>query len=74
MNMLPLEVIEDIELLLMPDELRNAISTYGNMYDIEGIGENFKKLTNLERIIWRDAMVMKGLANKYKKCINVHNG
>lgn len=67
MNMLPLEVVEDIELLLMPDELRNAISTYRNMYDVEGVDENFKKLTNLERIIWRDAVIMKGLADKYQK-------
>ena len=64
LNMLPLEVLNDMESLLMPDGLRNAMGTYKTFYGNRSINVDYNHLTNLEHLIWQDAQIMKGMAEK----------
>lgn len=65
-ELMPIEVIDDIENLLMPDALRDAILTYKSHYGSGLMDIDYEHLTNLEGLIWRDAQIMRELADKYQ--------
>lgn len=67
MEMLPLEVLEDFELLLMPDHLRGAMSTYRQYYGKSIGGRQYRDITPLADCIWRDAKLMQGIVDKYQE-------
>ena len=65
---LPIEVLEDMEDLLMPDRLRGALITYQSHYGTGFMGIDYNHLTNLEKIIWQDATRLRNLVVKYQLC------
>ena len=65
---LPIEVLEDMEDLLMPDRLRGAILTYQSHYGTGFMGIDYNHLANLEKIIWQDATRLRDLVEKYQLC------
>lgn len=65
---LPIEVLEDMEDLLMPDRLRGAILTYQSHYGTGFMGIDYNHLANLEKIIWQDATRLRKLVEKYQLC------
>lgn len=65
---LPIEVLEEMEDLLMPDRLRGAILTYQSHYGTGFMGIDYNHLTNLEKIIWQDATRLRKLVEKYQLC------
>jgi len=65
---LPIEVLEDMEDLLMPDRLRGAVLTYQSHYGTGFMGIDYNHLTNLEKIIWQDATRLRDLVEKYQLC------
>lgn len=67
MEMLPLEVLEDLELILMPDYLRGATSTYKQYYGQSIAGVQYRYMTPLADCIWHDAKLMQGIVDKYQE-------
>lgn len=65
---LPIEVLEDMEDLLMPDRLRGALITYQSHYGTGFMGIDYNHLTNLEKIIWQDATRLRNLVVRYQLC------
>lgn len=65
---LPIEVLEEMENLLMPDRLRGAVMTYQSHYGMRFMDIDYNHLTNLEKIIWQDATRLRSLVEKYQLC------
>lgn len=63
---MPVGVLEDMEDLLLPDRLRGAILNYQSHYGTGFMGVDYNHLTNLERIIWQDATLLRNLVEKYQ--------
>lgn len=55
-----------MEDLLLPDRLRGAILNYQSHYGTGFMGVDYNHLTNLERIIWQDATLLRYLVEKYQ--------
>ena len=64
---MPVEIIENMENLLMPDGFRGAIVTYQSNYDSGLALVDYKHLTNLEHIIWQHAELLRGLVERYQQ-------
>lgn len=64
---MPIELIEDIEDLLMPDAFRGALLTYKSYYGSGLLNIDYEHLTNLEELVWKNTQMLRGLAEKYQQ-------
>lgn len=64
---MPVEIIEDMENLLMPDNFRGAVLNYRSFYGTGLAGIDYNHLTNLENVIWLHVELLRGLVERYQQ-------
>lgn len=65
-QMLPLEVLRDFEIILKPDILRGAVFTYRQYYSSKMADVDYTNMSGFANLIWLNAIKMKEMVRTYQ--------